>query len=98
MAATDLVRRYSATAWRHRWKAMAMIWLVAVLGWTGVRMLPERYVSTARIYADADAVLGTVLRGIALDSSPAAQVEVLQRTLVNRTNLERLVDRSALSQ
>ena len=98
MAAIDLVRRYSASAWRHRWKAVALIWLVALLGWTGVRMLPDRYVSTARIYADADAVLGMLLRGIAMDNSPAAQVEVLQRTLVSRPNLERLVDRSALSQ
>jgi polysaccharide chain length determinant protein (PEP-CTERM system associated) len=98
VAIIDLARRYSASAWRHRWKAVALIWLVALLGWTGVRMLPDRYVSTARIYADADAVLGNMLRGIALDSRPDAQVEVLQRTLVSRPNLERLVDRSALSQ
>ena len=55
MSAIDLVRRYSASAWRYRWKAVALIWLVALLGWTGVYMLPDRYVSTARIYADADA-------------------------------------------
>ncbi len=77
---------------------MALIWLVALVGWSGVRMLPDRYISTARIYADADAVLGMLLRGIAIDNSPAAQVEVLQRTLVSRPNLERLVDRTALSQ
>lgn len=98
MAAVDLVRRYSAAAWRHRWKAVALVWLVALTGWTVVRMLPDRYISTARVYADADAVLGVMLRGIALDSLPAAQVEVLQRTLVSRPNLERLVDRTALSQ
>jgi polysaccharide chain length determinant protein (PEP-CTERM system associated) len=98
MATVDLVRRYSASAWRHRWKAVAVIWLVALLGWTGVRLLPDRYISTSRIYADADAVLGMLLRGIAIDNSPAAQVEVLQRTLVSRPNLERLVDRTALSQ
>jgi polysaccharide chain length determinant protein (PEP-CTERM system associated) len=98
VSAIDLVRRYSASAWQHRWKAVALIWLVALLGWTAVRLLPDRYVSTARIYADADAVLGMLLRGIAMDNSPAAQVEVLQRTLVSRPNLERLVDRSALSQ
>ncbi len=98
MATIDLVRRYSASAWRHRWKAVALIWLVALLGWTGLRLLPDRYISTARIYADADAVLGMLLRGIAIDNSPAAQVDVLQRTLVSRPNLERLVDRTALSQ
>lgn len=98
MAAIDLVRRYSASAWAHRWKAVALVWVVALLGWTGVRLLPDRYVSTARIYADADAVLGLLLRGIAIDNSPAAQVEVLQRTLVSRPNLERLVDRTPLAQ
>jgi polysaccharide chain length determinant protein (PEP-CTERM system associated) len=98
VVAIDVVRRYSASAWRHRWKAVALIWLVALVGWTGVRVLPDRYVSTARIYADADAVLGMLLRGIAMDNSPAAQVEVLQRTLVSRPNLERMIDRSALSQ
>jgi polysaccharide chain length determinant protein (PEP-CTERM system associated) len=77
---------------------VALIWMVALLGWTGVCLLPDRYVSTARIYADADAVLGLLLRGIAIDNSPAAQVEVLQRTLVSRPNLERVVDRTALSQ
>ncbi|MBR0670164.1 hypothetical protein GXW76_03170 [Roseomonas soli] len=86
-----------AAGWRHRWKAMAAIWLVALLGWSGVRMLPNQYLSTARIYADADAILGLLLRGIAIDSSPAAQVEMLQRTLLSRPNLERLIDRSDLS-
>lgn len=98
MAAIDLFLRYAASAWRHRWQAVALIWGVALLGWTGVCLLPDRYVSTARIYADADAVLGLLLRGIAIDNSPAAQVEVLQRTLVSRPNLERVVDRTALSQ
>lgn len=98
MAAIDPLLRYSASAWQHRWKAVAVVWMVALLGWSVVHMLPDRYTSTARIYADADAVLGMLLRGIALDNSPAGQVEVLQRTLVSRPNLERLVDRTALAQ
>lgn len=97
MLVLDLVRRYGAAGWRHRWLAVAVIWLVALAGWTGVRMLPDRYLSTARIYADADAVLGMLLRGIAIDTSPAGQVEILQRTLLSRPNLERIVDRTKLA-
>lgn len=93
----DLVRRYGAAGWRHRWKAVAVIWLVALVGWTGVRMLPDRYMSTARIYADADALLGMLLRGIAIDNSPAGQVDILQRTLLSRPNLERVIDRTQLA-
>ncbi|MBW6397534.1 hypothetical protein KPL78_06735 [Roseomonas sp. HJA6] len=97
MRPLDLLRRWIAAGWRFRWQAAAVVWLIALVGWTGVRMIPDRYTSTARIYADADAVLGMLLRGIAIDSSPAAQVDVLQRTLLSRPNLDRLVNRSQLA-
>jgi polysaccharide chain length determinant protein (PEP-CTERM system associated) len=48
------------------------------------------------MYADADAILGTLLRGIAVDSTPASQVDVLQRTLLSRPNIERVVARTDL--
>ena len=52
--------------------ASLLVWLVALAGWSGVRMLPDRYVSTARIYADADAVLGMLLRSrMMLENSPS---------------------------
>ena len=97
MQALDLVRRWLASGWRYRWHALVVVWLVALVGWTGIRMLPDRYTSTARIYADADAVLGALLRGIAIDNSPASQVDILQRTLLSRPNLDRLVNRSQLA-
>jgi len=91
-----LLRRSAAAAWRHRWKALALTWFVCVAGWVGVAMLPNQYSSTARMYADADAILGTLLRGIAVDSTQAGQVDVLQRTLLSRPNIERVVARTDL--
>lgn len=66
-------------------------WVVCLLGWAGVYAIPNQFDSSARIYADADAILGTLLRGIAIDSSPAGQVEVLQRTLLSAPNLEKVI-------
>ncbi|MCG7364526.1 hypothetical protein MHZ93_25120, partial [Roseomonas sp. ACRSG] len=60
--------------------------------------MPNQFDSSARIYADADAILGSALKGIAIDSSPAQQVEVLQRTLLSRPNLEKVILRTPLDQ
>ena len=67
-----------------------------MLGWAGVQMIPSQYESNARVYADADAILGLLLRGLAVDSTPAGQVEVLQRTLLSRPNLEKVMARTDL--
>jgi polysaccharide chain length determinant protein (PEP-CTERM system associated) len=37
-----------------------------------------------------------LLRGIAIDNSPAGQVEILQRTLLSRPNLEKIIQRTSL--
>lgn len=91
-----LIRRHGVATWERRWKALLVAWLICLGGWAGIYAIPDRYEVSARVFADADAVLGTLLRGIALDSSPAGQVELLQRTLLSRPNLESVLDRSGL--
>jgi polysaccharide chain length determinant protein (PEP-CTERM system associated) len=90
------IRRYAAQGWRHRWKALALAWVVCLVGWAAVLSMPDRFQSSARVHADVDAVLGQTLRGIAIDSQTAAQVDLLQRTLLSRPNLERVIARTDL--
>ncbi len=92
----NLLRRHAAAMARHRWSALLVAWLVCGGGWFAVQMLPSQYESNARVYADADAILSLLLRGIAIESTPAGQVEVLQRTLLSRPNLEKVVARTDL--
>jgi len=96
MQLSSQIRRHVAAAWRHRWKALALSWLIFAIGWAGVAAIPDQYRSTARVYADADAVLSTLLRGIAIDSTAGREVELLQRTLLSRPNLEQIVARTDL--
>jgi polysaccharide chain length determinant protein (PEP-CTERM system associated) len=91
-----LARRYVAAGWRHRWKALLLAWLICLPGWVAVYSLPSQYQANARIYADPEALLGTLLRGLAADSTQASQVEMLQRTLLSRPNLERVIARTDL--
>jgi len=87
---------YLRAAWRRRWSGVIVAWLVCGVGWVGVYMIPNQYESTARLFVDADAVLTPLLRGIAADSAPTTQLEILQRTLLSRPNMEKLVSKTDL--
>jgi polysaccharide chain length determinant protein (PEP-CTERM system associated) len=91
-----LLRRYVLGAWRHRWVAVGVAWLLCVGGWAWVHFVPNVYEADARLYVDADAVLTPLLRGLALDNNADNQLEVLQRTLLSRPNLETLISRTDL--
>ena len=91
-----LLRKQIAAAWRYRWPAVFFSWLVCVVGWAVTFTIPNTYEASARLYVDADVVLTPLLRGIAVDSSSAAQLDVLQRTLLSRPNLEKLISKTDL--
>mgnify|MGYP000676864719 CR=1 FL=1 len=48
---------------------LALTWLVCLVGWVVVIALPGQYTSSARLFADADIIIGQLLRGIAVDQS-----------------------------
>ena len=92
----NALHRYLVGAWRRRWLALAGAWLLCLGGWVGVVLMPNQYEASTRLYVDADAVLTPLLRGLAIDSTPANQVDLLQRTLLSRPNLEKLVSKTDL--
>ncbi len=91
-----LLRRYGIVAWRRRWIALATVWAICLGGWFYVTTIPNQYQSSARLYVDTGAVLTPLLRGIAIDSSTANDVDILQRTLLSRPNLEKLISKTDL--
>jgi polysaccharide chain length determinant protein (PEP-CTERM system associated) len=91
-----LIRQYINAAWRRRWTGVIVAWLVCAGGWAAVAFIPNEYESSARLYVDADAVLTPLLSGIAAESAPASQLELLQRTLLSRPNLEKVISKTDL--
>lgn len=91
-----LVRRYLAALWRYRWPAVLFAWLICAIGWTIVFMMPNIYEANARLYVDVDAVLTPLLQGIAVDDNANARLDILQRTLLSRPNLETLISKTDL--
>jgi uncharacterized protein involved in exopolysaccharide biosynthesis len=91
-----MARRILKAAWRYRWAAVALAWMICGAGWAYVYTIPNSYEASARLYVDADAILTPLLRGLAIDNSLGSQLDVLQRTLLSRPNLEKLVSNTDL--
>ena len=85
------VFQYLHAIWRRKWMTAFAAWAICIVGWTVIAMMPSKYESSARVYVDGDGLLGPLLRGIAVQVDPAQQLDVLQRTLLSRPNLEELI-------
>ena len=82
---------YLAAMWRRRWGLLGIAWLLCLVGWAIVTLLPNKFESSARVYADTEGVLRPLLKGIAVESDLDHQLEVMERTLLSRPNLESVV-------
>ena len=81
---------HARSLWRRRWYAAGVAWVFCLVGWTYVLTLPDTYQATTRIYVDTESMLRPLMRGIAVDSNILTQVDLIQRTLLSRPNLQRV--------
>jgi polysaccharide chain length determinant protein (PEP-CTERM system associated) len=82
---------YAVSLWRKRWYVALIGWGLCIPGWIGIMALPDRYESQSRVYIDTDSLLSPLLRGISVESNVGQQVDFMQRTLLSRPNIERLM-------
>jgi len=77
------------TVWNRRWIALGVAWLVCLLGWLAVAMIPNSYQSKARIFVQLDDVLAQQI-GIG-SGSREKDIERVRQTLTSAVNLEKVV-------
>lgn len=77
--------------WRYRWPALAVAWVVAIIGVVIVFRVPDKYEASARIYVDTQSILRPLMSGLAIQPNVEQQVAMLSRTLISRPNMEKLV-------
>lgn len=83
--------------WRLRWLALAVAWIICVLGWTMVMRIPSAFESAARISVQISSVLGGSVglndndrqRDIERVRQSLTSTEILKRVATNLTNGER---------
>lgn len=82
--------------WKRRWLALGVAWVVCVLGWLIVSLVPNVYESKARAYVATQSVIQDKA-GI----SPIEQqknLDALRQTLASAANLEKVVRGTDLAQ
>jgi polysaccharide chain length determinant protein (PEP-CTERM system associated) len=91
----DELRTALWSVWHRRWIAIAVAWVVCLLGWVVVSMIPNTYESKARIYVDVEDVLSKQL-GIAGNGKD--EIMRVRQTLSSAKNLEKVVASTRLGE
>lgn len=76
--------------WRFRWYALGLAFVACLAGWTVVSLLPDEYVSSARVSIDTSSALEPLLKGIVTETDPTEKVTMIIRTMLSRPNLEKI--------
>ena len=82
---------HALAAWRRRGIAIVIAWLVALVGWSIVALLPDNYRSSAVVHVDTASVLEPLLRGLTVELDLQSEIELMQRTLLSRPNVEKVL-------
>jgi len=88
--------RYGVGLWRKRWTVAVVAWAVALLGWFGLWLIPDKYVSRAQVYVQTETVLDPVMSGVTARPNYEKRVEVMRLQLLSRPNLAEIIARSGL--
>ena len=87
---------YARALWNRRWVAMAAAWIICMLGWLVVAMMPDRYEASARVYADSRTVLQRVVDGIAIDQDFDSELQMVREALLSRPQMEAVAHKTKL--
>lgn len=82
---------YFRGAWLKRKYFYVSAWLICIVGWSVITMLPNQYQSTARVYVDTDSILEPLLKGLTVEVDSDAKVQMMIKTLLSRENLDKII-------
>lgn len=85
-----LVRREIVGAWRFRWWAMAVAWIICVLGWTSIYSMPDIYEANARFFVETQSRLDRVIDSVVVENQVGGQVNLVRQAMLGRPVLEKV--------
>ncbi|HEX8554863.1 MAG TPA: XrtA system polysaccharide chain length determinant, partial [Sphingomonas sp.] len=91
----DEARLALHAVWTRRWMALAVAWVVCLLGWLVVSQMPSRYESRARVFVQMQSILPDQPGQGAQEQK---SVDQIRQTLISAVNLEKVVRGTELAQ
>lgn len=83
-------------AWRFRWIGLAVAFVVALIGWTVVFSLPDRYESYARVFVDTRTALRPALQGLTVEQNVDSEINYVRQSLLTGPQLEQIAKESGV--
>jgi polysaccharide chain length determinant protein (PEP-CTERM system associated) len=77
--------------WQFRWIGLGIAWVVCLVGWVAVTLIPDAFQSSAKVYIDTDTLMRPLLRGLVVSTNTQQEIDVMLRTLLTAPNMERVV-------
>lgn len=88
------IRNFAYGAWIYRWWGLLLTWTIGIAAAGFICTIPNQYQASARIFVNTESVLAPLMAGLAVTSDVDQQVQMLSKTLINRTNVDNLIKRA----
>jgi len=84
------------SAWRFRWVAFTVATVLAVVGWSVIFVLPDRYEAKASVFVDTRTALKPVLQGLTMEQDVNVQLNYVRQSLLTGAQLEKIAQETGL--
>ena len=81
---------------KHKWLALIVAVIICLGGWIFVFVMPNKYVSEAKVHVETKTMLQPLLRGMTIQSDTAGLLRVMQVLMFTTSNLEQIIKMSDL--
>lgn len=81
---------------KHKWFAINLAWIICLLGWTVVMILPNQYTSVAKVHVDSTSMLKPLLKGMAVQEDARMLIRIMKQLMFTVPNLEKIIQLSNL--
>ncbi len=90
----DQIAHYIRGIGRYRWQAMAIAWVVCLVGWAVTAKMPDQYQASTKFQVDTYSILQPILGGAIVD--PSEKLRLTKLEVLSNTNIEKIVRKADL--
>lgn len=92
----SLILPMLTAVWHWRWQSLAVAWIVCLIGWGVVAILPDQYTVKARVVVDTETILGPLMEDLAVTRDFDRQVKMIRETLFSVPNMVDVIEQTGI--